>query len=70
MGKVKRKKLIKKKLSFDKMTFEDREKLRAQLKVERVYTKAFRTSQSFGAAGPVRHIPVEKYLQEKELTDC
>lgn len=39
-----------KRIDFDKMPFEKREKLRAKLKKERVYTKAFKTRQSFGAA--------------------
>ena len=42
--------------SFDKMSFEKREKLRAKLKHERVNTKSFRTPQSFGAASEVRII--------------
>ena len=42
--------------SFDKMTFEKREKLRAKLKQERVNTKSFRTPQSFGPASEVRKI--------------
>ncbi len=49
----KRKKNRKKKnkrIDFDKMPFEKREKLRLQLKKERVYTKAFKTPQAFGAA--------------------
>ena len=40
----------KKQKSFDEMTFEKREKLRAKLKQERVNTKSFRTPQSFGPA--------------------
>lgn len=40
----------KKRIDFDKMSFEKREKLRYKLKKERVYTKAFKTRQSFGAA--------------------
>jgi hypothetical protein len=40
----------KKNKSFDKMTFEKREKLRAKLKRDRVNTKSFRTPQSFGPA--------------------
>lgn len=52
-----RKKKSKKKFkSFDKMTFEKREKLRAKLKQERVNTKSFRTPQSFGPASEVRII--------------
>jgi hypothetical protein len=63
----KRKNKKKKKFkSFDKMSFEEREKKRARLKKERVYTKAFKTPQSFGAASEVRHIDIEEYLKEKE----
>lgn len=48
---MRKKKNKKKKLkSFDKMTFEKREKLRAKLKQERVNTRSFRTPQSFGPA--------------------
>lgn len=32
------------------MSFEEREKFRYKMKKERVYTKAFKTRQSFGAA--------------------
>lgn len=39
-----------KRVDFDKISFEKREKLRSKLKKERVYTKSFRTKQSFGAA--------------------
>jgi hypothetical protein len=46
-----KKKTNKKKLkSFDKMSFEKRERLRSKLKKERVNTKSFRTPQSFGPA--------------------
>lgn len=45
-----RKKKKKKFKSFDKMTFEKREKLRSKLKQERVNTRSFRTPQSFGPA--------------------
>jgi len=54
---------------FDKMTFEKREKLRAKLREERVYTRAFRTEQSFGAASKVTRIPVEEYLKIQENKD-
>lgn len=49
----KRKKNRKKKnkrIDFDKMPFEKREKLRLHLKQQRVYTKSFKTPQAFGAA--------------------
>lgn len=46
---------------YDKLTFEKREKLREKKRKERVYTKNFRTIQSFGAASEVRHIPPEEY---------
>jgi|688.fasta_scaffold2142322_2 hypothetical protein len=46
-----KKKTNKKKLkSFDKMSFEKRERLRSNLKKERVNTRSFRTPQSFGPA--------------------
>lgn len=54
-----------KKLDFDKMTFEDREKLREKLKKERVYTKTFWTGQTFGPASEVKQISIEEYLKEK-----
>lgn len=63
---LRRKKKSKKKhKSFDKMTFEKREKLRAKLKQERVNTKSFRTPQSFGPASAVRIIdPKNANIQE------
>lgn len=51
---------------FDKMSFEKREKLRSELKKERVYTKAFKTPQTFGAASKVTHISIEEFLQTRE----
>ena len=50
---------------LDKMTFENREKVRKQLREESVYTRSFKTPQKFGAASPVRHIPIDDYLKEK-----
>jgi hypothetical protein len=66
MRKQKSKKKKNKKLkSFDKMTFEKREKLRSKLKQERVNTKSFRTPQSFGPASDVRIIdPKNVDIQE------
>lgn len=61
MKKVKKKK----RPNLDKMTFEKRERYRDQMRKQAAYTKTFRTPQSFGAASPVRHIPVEEYLKEK-----
>ena len=51
---------------LDKMPFEKREKIRKQLREEAVYTRSFRTKQSFGAASPVRQISVIQYLSEKQ----
>lgn len=48
--KKKKQKKKNKRIDFDKISFEKREKLRSKLKKERVYTKAFKTPQSFGAA--------------------
>ena len=64
MAKKNTKKKKKKFKPFDKMTFEGREKIRSKLKQERVYTKSFKTPQSFGAAGKVVHINVEEFLKE------
>jgi hypothetical protein len=50
---------------LDKMSFEKRERYRDKMRKEAAYTKTFRSIQSFGAASPVRHIPVEDYLKEK-----
>jgi hypothetical protein len=50
---------------LDKMSFEKRERVREQLRKEAVYTRSFKTPQSFGAASPVRRISVEDYLKEK-----
>ena len=68
MKKVKKKKSFKKptRNELDKMSFEKRERIREQLRKEAVYTRSFKTPQSFGAASPVRHISVEDYLREKE----
>lgn len=49
---------------LDKMSYEKRERVRKQLRKEAVYTRAFKTPQSFGAASPVRHVPIEEYLKE------
>ena len=67
MKNVKKKKPFKKptRNQLDKMSFEKREKVREKLRKEAVYTRSFKTPQSFGAASPVRHIPVEDYLKEK-----
>lgn len=43
------------------LAFEKREKLREQRRKERVYTKNFRTIQSFGAASEIIYIPPEEY---------
>jgi hypothetical protein len=56
IGRKKKKKTKKKFKSFDKMTFEKREKIRAKLKKERVNTRSFLTPQSFGPASKVRYI--------------
>jgi hypothetical protein len=61
----KAKKKKNKRPNLDKMSFEKRERYRDQMRKQAAYTKTFRTPQSFGAASPVRHIPVEDYLKEK-----
>lgn len=67
MSKKRKKEKNKKKFkNFDKISFEKREKIRAKLKKERVYTKAFITSQSFGAASKVSQIPIEEFLKTRE----
>lgn len=38
---------------WDKISFEKREKIRAELKKQRVYTKSFSTRQKFGPASDV-----------------
>lgn len=48
-------------LLFDMLAFEKKEKLREQKRKEKVYTKNFRTIQSFGAASKIIHIPPEEY---------
>ena len=48
-------------LLFDMLAFEKKEKLREQKRKERVYTKNFRTIQSFGAASEIIYIPPEEY---------
>lgn len=47
---------------LDKMSFEKREKIRKKLKQEAVYTRSFKTPQSFGAASNVIHLTLEEYL--------
>jgi hypothetical protein len=49
---------------LDKMPYEQREKVRKKLREESPYSRHFKTPQSFGAASPVKHIPVEQYLKE------
>lgn len=51
------------------MSFESRESLRARLKKERVYTKSFRTPQSFGAASEVRHVSIDEWFNNNQLLD-
>lgn len=64
-----RKKRINYREQFDKMSFESRESLRARLKKERVYTKSFRTPQSFGAASEVRHVSIDEWFNNNQLLD-
>lgn len=59
----KKKKNKKQYKDWDKLSFEKREKRRAQLKKERVYTKAFSTRQSFGAASDVIVLNANAYIQ-------
>ena len=47
---------------LDKMSFEKREKIRAQLRKEAVYTRSFKTPQSFGAASNCISLSLEEYL--------
>ena len=49
---------------LDKMSFEKRERIRKKLREGAAYTRSFRTRQSFGAAGPVRRVPIEEYMKE------
>ena len=66
----KKKKNRKKRKSFDSMTFEKREKLRSSLKKERVYTKSFRTQQSFGPASDCIIIkPQHDNIQEDKVQE-
>lgn len=51
---------------LDKMSYEQRERVRKQLREEAVYTRSFKTPQSFGAASEVRHISIEEYMKEKQ----
>jgi hypothetical protein len=51
---------------LDKMPYEQRERVRKQLREEAVYTRSFKTPQTFGAASEVRRISVEDYLKEKQ----
>jgi hypothetical protein len=44
------------------MSFEKREKVRKMLKEEAVYTRSFKTPQSFGAASNCVSLTVEEYL--------
>jgi hypothetical protein len=47
---------------LDKMSFEKREKIRKKLKQEAVYTRSFKTPQSFGAASNVKILTLEEYI--------
>jgi hypothetical protein len=58
--KKKNKKITRNKL--DKMSFEKREKIRKKLREEAVYTRRFRTPQSFGAASNCYNLTIEEYL--------
>lgn len=59
-----KKKNIRNPANWDKMSFEKREKVRAELKKERVYTKSFSTKQKFGPASDVIILDKESYLQQ------
>lgn len=61
---IKKNKKKNKRKNWDKISFEKREKIRSKLKKERVYTKSFRTQQSFGAASEVRYIDINSFLKE------
>ena len=47
---------------LDKMSFEKREKIRTQLRKEAVYTRSFKTPQSFGAASKCVSLSLEEYI--------
>ena len=47
---------------LDKMSFEKREKVRKKLREEAVYTRSFKTPQSFGAASKCVSLSAEEYL--------
>lgn len=47
---------------LDKMSFEKREKVRKKLRQEAVYTRHFRSEQSFGAASKCVSLTPEEYL--------
>ena len=60
-----KKKKIKKRITrndLDKMPFEKREKVRKRLREEAVYTRSFKTPQSFGAASNCVSLTIEEYL--------
>lgn len=60
MAKKKKKKITRNDL--DKMSFEKREKVRKKLREEAVYTRSFKTPQSFGAASKCVSLSIEEYL--------
>ena len=47
---------------LDKMSFEKRERLRKKLREEAVYTRHFRSEQTFGAASKCVSLSLEEYL--------
>jgi len=61
LGKKKKHKKITRN-NLDKMSFEKREKVRTKLRQEAVYTRKFRTPQSFGAASKCVSLTPEEYL--------
>jgi hypothetical protein len=60
LAKKKKKKITRNDL--DKMSFEKREKVRKKLREEAVYTRSFKTPQSFGAASKCVSLSIEEYL--------
>lgn len=48
---------------FNKLTWDDRVKLRQEKAKSKVNTKRFRTKQTFGAASKVRRLTVEEYIK-------
>lgn len=49
--------------ALDKMSFEKREKIRKRLREESVYTRSFKTPQSFGAASKVKRFTLDQFIQ-------